>query len=193
MNNNFGNFSKFKPYTMDSGHASGLDDVKPNYKINTKSPGQPPFVQFQASPDEYHDNVQYSERVTNMKFDQVGHTFFSNDNIKRIQKKIKREFYLRTKREFKLDVDQDEHKLLIAMQSVYAEKGRYLPTHMVRQVKQLNSDLVDYILPDMITEAKQYYGYMRDINQPLKPIARPMNVSSAGTKTHGMASILSLN
>jgi len=178
---------------MDDGYTSNLDGVKTNYRIDKRSIQQPPFVQFQASPDEFHDNVKVSERVTNMKFDEVGNIFFSDENMRRIQRKMKKEFMIRTNNEFRLDVDQDESKLIIAMQYVYAESGRYLPTHITRQVKKLNNDLMDYILPDMITEVKQYYGYMKDINQPLKPIARPVNVSSAGTKTHGIATILGLN
>ena len=35
----------------------------------------------------------------------------------------------------------------------------------------------------MITEIKQFYGYLKEINEPLKPIDRPINVNNAGRKT----------
>ena len=35
----------------------------------------------------------------------------------------------------------------------------------------------------MITEIKQTYGYIKEINEPIKPIPRPMNVNNAGRKT----------
>jgi hypothetical protein len=109
--------------------------------------------------------------------------FFSDKNIKRIQKKIKKEVSIRTKHEFKLDVDQDETDLIIAMVAIFKTKARHLPGQTIRQIKRLNNQVVDYIIPDMITNIKQHYGYIKEINEPIKPIMRPVNVSNAGRKT----------
>lgn len=112
--------------------------------------------------------------------------FFSKDNIKRIQKMLKNEVFSRTNGEYKLDVDQDENDLLVAMKAVYFDDhngARFLPTEVVRQVKFLNKKVIDRIVPYMISEMKQYYSYLKEINNPIKPIMRPMNVSNAGRKT----------
>lgn len=109
--------------------------------------------------------------------------FFSTENVKRIQKKIRQEIYSRTKGQYKLDIDQDEADLLIAMRAVFLSDAKHLPKHIVRQVKILNNKTVNYIVPDMITNIKQYFGYIKDINQPLKPIQRPINVNNAGRRT----------
>ena len=108
--------------------------------------------------------------------------FFSKNNIKKIQKKIRKEIFSRTNGKYKLNVDQDKDSLIVAMISVYKRFNKGLPCKIVRQTKKLNNHLVDFIVPGMITEIKQYYGYMKDINQPIKPIMRPLNMSSAGTK-----------
>ncbi|ARF09316.1 hypothetical protein Catovirus_2_265 [Catovirus CTV1] len=115
--------------------------------------------------------------------DQVGKLYFSDENMKRVQKMIKREIYTRTKGVFRLDTDQDESDLLVAMRAVYYEHCRFLPSNIVRQVKELNRKLLDYIIPDVITQIKQSYAYIQEINQPLKPIARPINVNNAGRRT----------
>jgi hypothetical protein len=109
-------------------------------------------------------------------------TFFSSENMQRIQKKIKQEIKERTNGQFKVEVDQDENTLLLAMRNIFLEESRFLPTRIIHQVKELNQKVVDSIVPDMITEIKQYYGYLRDVNEPLRPMNRPINVSSAGRR-----------
>lgn len=106
--------------------------------------------------------------------------FFSDSNMKRLQKTIKREIYKRSDGRFKISVDQDKHDLLLAMENIYSEHGRNLPTGIVRQTKFLNKTLIDDIVPGILTAIKQYYGYMKDISTPIQPIPRPMNVNNAG-------------
>jgi hypothetical protein len=108
--------------------------------------------------------------------------FFSDENMARIQKKIKEEVLNRTKGQYQLDEDQDESDLMIVMRAVYLDKCKNLPGETVRQVKLLNQQTVDYIVPDLISNIKQYFGYVKDINKPLQPMMRPMNVNNAGRK-----------
>lgn len=112
---------------------------------------------------------------------EVNKLFFSDENVKRIQKKIQSEF--KRQSGIEAEFEQDDADLNIAMIAVYNKESRDLPNHVVRQVKQLNEKTVKYVVPDMITNAKQYFGYLKDINEPLKPMMRPMNVNNAGRKT----------
>lgn len=114
---------------------------------------------------------------------EVGKVFFSKDNIKRIQRKLREEIFRRSEGRFKLEEDQDENDLSIVMKYIYTEYGKFLPTHIVRQVKELNNKTVDYIAPDMMTNIKQYHGYLLEINKPLQPMMRPVNVNNAGRRT----------
>lgn len=113
----------------------------------------------------------------------VGQIFFGEQNIKRLQKMIRAEIYEQSKHNVILEEDQDTSDLLIAMRSVYQMHGMFQKINIIRQVKELNKKLIDFIIPDMMTEIKQYYGYMKDVNEPLKPIDRPVNLSSAGRRT----------
>jgi hypothetical protein len=113
----------------------------------------------------------------------VGKLFFSETNIKRLQKQIREKIYIDTNHKVILDEDQDSDDLLVSMRAVYQQYGKYIKEHVTTQVKDLNKKLVGYVVPDMITQIKQYYGYLKDVNEPIKPIARPMNVSNAGRRT----------
>ncbi len=109
--------------------------------------------------------------------------FFSDENFKRVQRKLKKEIFKRTNGQFKLDSDQEHKDLYIAMRAVYFEHARFLPGQIVRQVKRLNQKVLDEIVPGMITEIRQHYGYLKEINKPLTPIPRPVNVNNAGRRT----------
>ncbi len=108
--------------------------------------------------------------------------YFSNENIKRIQKMIKKEVYHRSKGKYILKEDQDASDLNIAMRAVFRLYAKNLPTHIVRQVKGLNDQTIQYIVPDMMTNIEQYYGYLKEISNPINPIQLPTNVNNAGRK-----------
>lgn len=106
--------------------------------------------------------------------------FFSEDNLKRIQKKIRREVFKRSYGKFKLKVDQNVNHLLIAMIAVVRLYAKFLPTKIIRQVKRLNEETVQYIVPDLMTNLKQQYSYIQDITNPIQPLPDPINVNQAG-------------
>lgn len=121
---------------------------------------------------------------------QVAKVYFSVTNIKRIQKQIRREIYNRSYGKFRLNEDQNVLDLLQAMIVVYDQYGKDLPFSVVRQVKVLNEQTVQYIAPDMMTNLKQYYGYLDDIKNPINPLPQPLNVNHAGrTQLRGVAQI----
>ena len=120
-----------------------------------------------------------------VNIDPVTELFFSTENMNRLQKMIRRAVYIKTNGKYKLEVDQSEADLLIAMRAVIFDMngGRFLPFKIKRQVKELNKQTINYILPDMISEMKQAYGYLKEINEPIKPLMRPLNVNNAGRRT----------
>jgi len=69
------------------------------------------------------------------------------------------------------------------MRAVYLEYARNLPTQVIRQTKRLNMKVVDEIVPGMLTEIRQHYGYLKEINKPITPIPRPLNVNNKGRRT----------
>jgi hypothetical protein len=52
------------------------------------------------------------------------------------------------------------------------------------QVKELNAYVLDYCVPNIITNAKQYVKYANDVSTLPIPIENPKYTSSAGTRTH---------
>ena len=125
--------------------------------------------------------------IRDTQLDKVGREFFSKKNIIKIQNEIKSKVYLETKGKIILDDDQDDSDLLIVMRALYYQEGRFLPDDVMPidyQVKKLNIKTINYLLPDLLTNIKQEYYYVKEINEPIKPIDRPVNVSIKGSKTN---------
>jgi hypothetical protein len=110
----------------------------------------------------------------------VAKLYFSVSNIKRIQRGIRREIYNRSFGKFRLREDQNVLDLITAMRAVYKWNAKDLPMKVVRQVKMLNEQTVQYIAPDMMDNLKQHYGYLDDIKNPINPMPEPINVNHAG-------------
>ena len=131
-----------------------------------------------------YSNSDYEIGMNNVSCNEpVGKIFFGENNIKRIQRQIKDAIYEKSYHKFIVEEEQDPSDLLIAMRGVYMEQGKYKNELPVKQVKILNKKLIEFIVPDMMTEIKQYYGYLKDVNEPIKPIDRPMNVCNAGRRS----------
>ena len=108
--------------------------------------------------------------------------YFSVTNIKRLQRGIRREIYNRSYGKFNLSEDQSVLDLIQAMRIVYDEYAKDLPVKIIRQVKILNKQTVQYIAPDMMTNLRQHYSYLDDIKNPLNPMPSPINVNNAGRR-----------
>ena len=148
--------------------------------INLETVHKTNFLFTQDHVNDYNSMAKQSQKVVGKNADKVSEVFFSDKNINRIQKKIKEEVYIKTNKKYRLDVDQDSQDLMVAMSALFTNNAKFLPCKIVSQVKKLNQEVVDYIVPDMITQIKQYYGYIDDINNELEPLDRPVNVSNAG-------------
>jgi len=110
----------------------------------------------------------------------LGEVFFSPDNIKRLQNKIKKSIFIESKGKYKLQVDQNESDLFVVMRAVYIQDSYNSPYRIIHQVKELNDKVINRILPDMISNIKQNEEYLNIIDKPIDPIPLPVNVSRAG-------------
>lgn len=141
-----------------------------------------PFL-FLQDHNKNYDNVS-TEALSNIQSNsELSKLFFSDENFKRIQKLLKAEVFRRTNKVFRVDVDQEQMDLFLVMRATYLEQARNLPGQTVRQVKRLNQKVVESSVPGMISAIKQEIGYNVEINKPLSPIDRELNVNNRGRRT----------
>ena len=151
----------------------------------------PNFSKYQEM---YGQNKKFSENYCGgastlaigglqMENTKVSLLFMSDDNMNRMQKQIKREVFRISGGKFRLEADQNQDDLLIVMRYIFIEYGKNLPTHIMDQVKILNRQLLNYIVPDIITNIKQQYKYLKEISEPIKPLDQPLNVNNKGRRS----------
>lgn len=185
----YADFSTAPPYYNNSSSSSSIrfDNGQGIPKLSVEHMTQEDVLRssFLLSQDTHRpENVFIKESHKGLGSDtEVSKIFFSDRNIKRVQKLLKQAVLECSKGKFKLEVDQEEKDIITVMAAVYRLNARFTDKYPVRQVKKLNNETVKYMLPDVITNIKQYYGYLHEINTPLKTLPRPMNVNNAGRKT----------
>lgn len=167
-------------------YAKGINQNNQNNQNNkySKFDQRTQSINNQQVDSDYYCGGKSSLALRGMQMNNtpVSVAFFSNKNIDRIQRYIRREIFKRSKGEYVLDTDQDENDLLLVMRSVFFEFSRHLPTNVEDQVTELNRYTLREIIPGMMTNIEQQILYLRDISQPIQPIALPLNVNNGGRR-----------
>ena len=110
----------------------------------------------------------------------LSRTFFSNDNMERIQLQIVNEVYKKSKKQIS---KQSYQELQIIMKSIYLQYSRNLPNNIEEQVSTLNKYVVDYSVPTIISNVLEYNKYLQDITSPIPVMPRSVNASSKGERS----------
>lgn len=159
------------------------DDGKMSFTVasSLKDIHQYPFLFLQEHRKDYKSMAQQAVRG-NYEVTELSQTFFCRKNIQYINALLKKEVFLATGKKIIID-DQPEEDILILMRATFLDYGRHLPNDLRRQLNELNYMVVKSALPDVITNIKQYYSYIRDITLPRPVLNLPVNVNSRGRRT----------
>ncbi|AKI80141.1 hypothetical protein QJ850_gp558 [Acanthamoeba polyphaga mimivirus] len=165
--------------------------------INSYELIKTPFVIFQADKNDFDKMSQ--KAVSNIGTESViSKVFYSPENIKLIQKQIIKRVFKLTKGSYVID-KQNKEDLLIVMKSVYMQNAGGLNTKItsIKQIRNiiadLNTNVINEVIPGIMTEVKSYVRYVNDVFNPVMPLDRPVNVSNSGTKSLPSVSTLYSN
>ena len=127
------------------------------------------------------DNKNYhSKAVININEPTtISNLFFSEQNINNIQNMIRYNIYKLSGQTISRQSDTD---LKIVMRSYFLQYGKNNPKFLKEQLIDLNNHVLGYCVPRIHDELLQHQDYIRDVQSLPMPIARPTNMSSAGTK-----------
>lgn len=108
--------------------------------------------------------------------------FFSPANVEIIQNKIRFEVYTKSGNKHIID-KQSTDDILIVMRSMYYQYGKNLPDRIKEQVAELNQIVSDWSVPKILAEIEMYHQYRKDISTMPVPLAHPVLLNSAGTRS----------
>jgi hypothetical protein len=112
--------------------------------------------------------------------------FFSKDNIDAVQNALRYQVWIRTNKKHIIG-RQSDTELGIIMRAYYLQYGKNLPTGVPEQVQELNNIVIEYLIPQIISQVEQYIAYLRDISNPYVIMDRAKNTSVVGEKSFNMA------
>lgn len=106
--------------------------------------------------------------------------FFSTQNKKIIQNAIRYQVY--SKSHYKIG-EQCNRELLIIMRSIYLQYSKHQDDNVQGEIKNLNNKVVNYCIPGILTNIKQYIQYKKDFEKMPTPMELPKNMSNKGSKS----------
>ena len=119
----------------------------------------------------------------NMTPSEVALRFFTPRNVRHLQAELRRQVFLRSgPKQYRID-DQDVDELKMIMRGIYYQYAKNNTFDVEGQVRELNTLIVDWAVPRILSEVDQYQYYLKDISHLPVPIAQPLNMSSAGQRS----------
>ena len=112
--------------------------------------------------------------------------FFTRKNAAYLQSAIKQAVaHLSGPKKYQID-DQDVDELKMVMRAMYLQYAKNQTFNLEGQIAELNKMVVDWSAPRIVSEITQYEFYLNDISHLPVPMEKPLNMSSAGTRSLAM-------
>jgi hypothetical protein len=115
--------------------------------------------------------------------------YFSNDNINILQYGIRNRILNESNGEIFIGRQSDD-ELKIIMRSIYYQYGKNLDYDIMGQIRDLNEKVLDWSIPRIISNMKQYDRYIKDISTMPVPLERAQLTSEKGTKSMELTSFI---
>jgi hypothetical protein len=110
----------------------------------------------------------------------LNQTYFSPANFKILQNKIRYAVFQETGQVID---EQSSDDLFMIMRATYLTYGRNLPYNIKEQIEELNTRVADWCVPKIVAEVSMYSQYLKDLDTMPVPMAHPVSLSSAGTRS----------
>lgn len=133
------------------------------------------------------DNINITENPRNitsrnLQRSGVSELFFSTENMELLQIGIRNKILNESAGKYHIGRQSDE-ELKIIMRSIYYQYSKNLPMNIKQQVRDLNVRVIDWSVPQIMTNLKQDEKYKHDISKLPEPLERSQLVSEKGLKT----------
>lgn len=128
---------------------------------------------------------QSSFNIVHKNCTPLEYKFFCPENVNKIQKEIQDIIIRLTKGKYKIQRQADED-LYQVMTHIFQASARYLPEDVDAQIEALNKSVVTGVVPNIVTNIKQYLGYLKDASQMYTPLQYPASVGIRGEETEAV-------
>lgn len=133
----------------------------------------------------YTVEATYGQIVPN----ELSSIYFSEKNIDALQQGIRYRVYKETNGQHIIGRQSDQ-ELKIVMRSIYYQYAKHQNGDLIGQVRELNSKVLDWVVPEVLSNLKQYEVYRKDASMLPMPMERAPLITTKGTKVLEIKSFL---
>lgn len=112
--------------------------------------------------------------------------YFSQANVVALQAAIRRYVFEKSQPKGYMIDDQSADELKIIMRAIYYQYAKNYPKDIPGQVSELNQMVINWSGPHILSAVDHYVYYLKDIDTLPVPMAHPVKLSSAGSRTLSM-------
>jgi hypothetical protein len=128
------------------------------------------------------DNFKYEALQHIQTPSPLSYLFFSRTNMERIQIELRYQVWIQSGKKYVVD-KQSDIEMEVIMRAIFLQYSLNQDKNFKKQIDYLNKLVLDYCVPNVLTEVEQYLGYLDAVQKLPNPLPLPENLSSAGTKT----------
>ena len=108
--------------------------------------------------------------------------YFSEKNMDNLQDILRYQVYLASGGKYQIG-KQNSTELIVVMRAVFLQYAKNLPDRITEQIVELNRQVIEYILPLIISEIKQWFHYSQQLETLPMPLELPRNLSNKGSRS----------
>jgi hypothetical protein len=119
-------------------------------------------------------------RINKLQSNPVADVFFSDTNIGALHDAIRYRVWIETNKEHVIG-QQSREQLLFVMRSIFLTESRNIPGEkdaILLQIRELNGHVLNYCVPQIVSELKMYKQYIHDSSTLPVPMERAQLVTS---------------
>jgi hypothetical protein len=125
----------------------------------------------------------------NLNCTEVSKVYFSMDNINLLQTGIRNRILNDTGGEINIGRQKDD-ELKIVMRSIYFQYGKNRSENIKEQVLDLNTRVIAWCVPEIVSNVKQSQRYIEDISRMPVPLERSVYPSIKGVNNLDVTSTI---
>lgn len=200
-NNNWNNEN-----TIEAFQNNNIQSINPEYKVTTNMTleqqkkllneeedrvngrvniiNSPPQESFPLFVQEGPRTQKYTEEVLNgiQNLTPLSRAYFSKQNLDDLQNMIRFNIWMLSEEKYVIS-RQSDVDLHLVMRSMFLQHSQNKPTEIKKQIKYLNSLVLNWCIPRIFSQVEQYLAYRRNVSGLNDPIQRSVDMSITGTKT----------
>lgn len=153
----------------------------PNGRIDLLSPlpefNIPNYQQRSVTNETFVNEATYGRIQPN----ELSNIFFSEANIEALQQGIRYRVFVETNGQFTIGRQSDQ-ELKVIMRSIYLQYSKNTPHGCIEQVRDLNAKVLEWAVPEVLSNVKQYSVYRKDASTMPMPLEHAPLMTMKGTK-----------